>query len=94
MILNSYMRNKVKPRGRTKAVFYNKDLKNLKTQLSFTFVKNNLIMAHYNASYLSMLSDFYELKTKLGIIKKSFVTLGKPLRFEKKASYILVIPCF
>jgi len=29
-----------------------------------------------------MLSDFCELKAKLSIVDKSFVTLGKPLKSE------------
>jgi hypothetical protein len=35
-----------------------------------------------------MLSDFYELKTKLSVVAKSFVTLGKPLRFDNTFVYV------
>ena len=35
-----------------------------------------------------MLSDFEELKKELGIVKKVFVSLGKPLRYEHSFVYI------
>jgi len=35
-----------------------------------------------------MLSDFEELKTKLSVVAKSIVTLGKPLRFESTFVYL------
>jgi hypothetical protein len=58
-------------------LFFNDD-----TKISVSFVKNNYILAHYNAADLSMLSDFDEIKEKLSIVNKSFLTLGKPLEYK------------
>lgn len=51
---------------------------------SFTYlslVNNNYIVSHYNSGDLSMLSDFDSIKNQLSIVAKSFITLGKPLKF-------------
>lgn len=53
-----------------------------------SLVRNNYLCAHYTAADLSMLSDFNELKSELAIINKSFVTLGKPLKYESSNIYI------
>lgn len=71
-----------KPRTRTKITFKNG------VKISISVVKNNYIMAHYNTADLSMLSDFDVLKDKLSIVGKSFVTLGKPLKFEHTFVYV------
>jgi hypothetical protein len=56
--------------------------------ISFSVVKNNYIICHYSPADLSMLSDFEELKNDLSIVKKVFVTLGKPLPYEHTNVYI------
>lgn len=35
-----------------------------------------------------MLSDFYEIKKTLNIVNKSFVTMGKPLKFNNSYVYV------
>jgi hypothetical protein len=57
-------------------------------KISLSIVKNNYVLAHYNAADLSMLKDFEELKDKLSIVNKSFVSLGKPLRYEHTFVYV------
>ena len=73
---------KFKPRCRSKVVFDNG------ANISLSIVKNNYILAHYNAADLSMLDDFEDLKKNLSIVNKSFVSLGKPLRFESAFVYV------
>jgi hypothetical protein len=77
-----YIKRKIKIRSRTKVIF-NKDV-----TVSLTVVRNTFITAHYSAADLSMLSDFDVIKEKLSIVNKSFVTLGKPLRYEDTNVYI------
>lgn len=81
-LLEWYGKNSDKPRCRTKT-FYNDNIK-----IHLTLVKNLYIVAHYNAADLSMLSDFEELKIKLSIVNKSFVSLGKPLRYDHSFVYV------
>lgn len=57
-------------------------------KISINLIKNNFLIAHYNAADLSMLSDFCEFKSQLSIVGKSFVTLSKPLNFEGVNVYI------
>lgn len=72
----------VKPRCRRKLIFDND------TTVSLSIVKNMYIIAHNNASEFSMLQDFEELKNKISIVGKCFVSLGKPLRCEQSFVYI------
>jgi len=58
----------------------------LKTPLSVS--KNTYIIGHYNSADFSMLSDFYEIKKTLNIVNKSFVTMGKPLKFNNSYVYV------
>ena len=78
-----YYINKFKPRVRTKLVF---NLNNSITKIPLTISKNVFVLAHYNAADFSLLSDFNELKKKLSVVNKSFVSLGKPLKFD--GSYV------
>jgi hypothetical protein len=48
------------------------------TKISLSIVRNTFVISHNNASEFSMLQDFEELKNKISIVGKSFVTLGKP----------------
>jgi len=58
-------------------------------EISLSTVKNFYIIAHYSAADIPMLKDFdTELKLKLSIVNKSFVSLGKPLKFENKYLYV------
>lgn len=57
-------------------------------QITLSIVKNNYICAHYNCADLPMLNDFDEIKPKLSIVNKSFVTLGKPLRIYNSLVYL------
>ena len=79
-----YNTNKFKPRARTKLSF---KLNNSITMISLTISKNVFVLAHYNAADFSILSDFNELKKKLSVVNKSFVSLGKPLKFEESFVY-------
>lgn len=84
-VIKFYNKTKFKPRARTKIIFnFNDSI----TKVSLTIVKNIFVLAHYNAADLSMLSDFNELKKDLSIVNKSFVSLGKPLRFKESFVYI------
>ena len=64
-----------KPRTRTSVCFNTGD------KISLNFTKNNYLCSHYNPADLSQLSDFSNLKTDLNILQKSFLTLGKPLKY-------------
>jgi hypothetical protein len=75
-----------KPRARTKMVFNNQFDNEL--NISLSIVNNNYIIAHYNAADLPMLSDFEVLKQQLSIVNKSFVSLGKPLRYLNTNVYV------
>ena len=58
-------------------------------KISLTVVNNFYLIAHYNAADLPMLSNFEnDLKKQLSIVNKSFVSLGKPLRYEDKFMYV------
>lgn len=57
-------------------------------KISITLVRNMYLCCHYNASDLSMLSDFEKYKSNLHIVAKSFVTLGKPLNFNSTNLYV------
>lgn len=70
------------PRKNVKVKFLNSGV------INHSIVKNTYICAHYNCADLPMLSDFEELKTRLSIVNKSFVTLGKPLNFNDTFVYI------
>jgi hypothetical protein len=82
-----YKRNKHKPRTRTKLTFKN-DTDTDETTITLSIIKTNFIICHYSPADLSMLSDFDTLKQHLGIVKKVFVTLGKPLTYEHTLVYI------
>jgi hypothetical protein len=56
--------------------------------VSFSIVKNTYIICHYSPADLSMLSDFEEIVERLSIVKKVFVSLGKPLPYEHSNVYI------
>lgn len=56
--------------------------------INLSIIRNNFIIAHYNTADLSMLSDFNEIKEKLSIVGKSFMTLALPLRYEETFVYI------
>ena len=53
-----------------------------------TITRCNYILAHYTPADLSMLRGFEELKNNLSIVSKSFVTLGKPLKYEQTFVHI------
>jgi hypothetical protein len=84
-IFDFYNNKQHTPRARTKLTF-NQNGESFTIPLSF--VKNNFIIAHYNTTDLSMLSDFEEIKKKLSIVNKSFVSLGKPLKFAHTNVYV------
>lgn len=57
-------------------------------KISVTRIVNNYFTAHLTNADLSILDDFNELKEKLDIVNKSFITLGKPLRIKGLNVYI------
>jgi hypothetical protein len=71
-----------KPKNRTSFAITTSD------KISINLVKNNFLVAHYNAADLSMLSDFNEFKEWLNIVGKSFITLAKPFNCEGVNVYI------
>jgi len=56
--------------------------------MSVSVIKNNYLIAHYNAADLSMLNDFFKYSEDLSIVGKSFVSLGKPLTIAGSFVYI------
>lgn len=52
------------------------------TRLSITINRVLYICMHESAADLSILKDFVTFKENLDIVSRSFVTLGKPLRFD------------
>jgi hypothetical protein len=80
--LKDWFTNCKKARGRTTLKFDSSD------RISLNLVRNNYLIAHYNAADLSMLKDFTQFKDDLNIVGKSFVTLGKPLQVEGSFVYI------
>ena len=70
-------------KGRTRTSFFLEGVK-----ISLNLIRNNYFCAHYNSADLSMFEDFEDLKLKLDIINKSFVTIGRPLRFGCSNIYI------
>lgn len=85
-IFEFYNIKKLKPRARLN-IFFNINNSITKTKISLTIVKNVFVVGHYNAADLSMFSDFNELKKKLSVVNKSFVSLGKPLRINEYFVY-------
>lgn len=81
-LLNWYFGAKLKARTRTSVTFDSGD------QFGLSINKNNLIFAYYNTADLSLLDDFDELKLKLDIVNKSFVTISRPLRFDTANVYV------
>ena len=79
-LINFFNKSNLKPSSRTKLIF------NDDTKICLSIINNNFIVSHYTHADIYMLSDFEELKTKLSVVAKSIVTLGKPLRFER--SYV------
>lgn len=77
-----YEKIRLKPRCRTTLNFRTED------RISITLVKNLYICAHYSSADLSILSDLQEFKHDLNIVNKSFLTLGKPLKYECTNVYI------
>jgi hypothetical protein len=57
-------------------------------KISVTVINNNYLIGHHTPADLSVLKDFETFKSKLQIIRGSFVTLGKPLIFGDKNVYI------
>lgn len=84
-ILEFYEVSSSKPRSRTKLQFSHNGFDLL---ISLSVIKNLFSIAHYNAADLPNIIDFGELKDKLSIVNKSFVTLGKPLTVEGTNLYI------
>lgn len=81
-IFDFYNKSTLKRSSRTKLLLNNKQT------ISFSIINNTYIIGHYNAADLSLLSDFNDLKHKLSVVNKSFVTLGKPLMFDNTFVYI------
>jgi hypothetical protein len=75
-----------KARGRTTITFFTNEGE--KVKVSLNLVRNNYIIAHYNAADLSMLNDFNTHLDSLNIVGKSFVTLKKPLNIEGSFIYL------
>jgi hypothetical protein len=71
-----------KPKARTKLRFVDD------SSITLSLIKNNYLIAHYNAADLSMLSDFYEFKGMLSIVGKSFLTLGLPIKQQECFLYV------
>ena len=74
--------SKSKPRSRTTISF------SIDDKVSLNLIKNQYICSHYNASDISILTDFSDYKKSVNIVAKSFVTLGKPLLVEGVNVYI------
>ena len=51
-------------------------------------IKNNYVIAHLTNADLSILNDFNDFKDSLDIVNKSFVTLGKPMKYNGSNVYI------
>jgi hypothetical protein len=79
-----YDKSIIKARSLTKLFLSSAD------KITLSIVKNNYnyIFAHYNSADLPMLEDFVEIKDKLSIVNKSFVTFGKPLKFNEINVYL------
>lgn len=77
-----YNRSKNRLRASTNLLFNNG------AKINLTLIKNNSLLAPYNAADLSMLQDFDEIKINLSVVNKSFLTLGKPLKFKNTFVYI------
>jgi hypothetical protein len=80
-----YDNSVTKPRTRTKIIL---SYEGNRLELSLTIIKNQYLIAHYNAADLANLTDFKELQSKISIVNKSFVTLGKPLKIGSTNVYI------
>lgn len=52
-------------------------------KISVSKTRLNYFLAHLTQADLSMMNDFNEFKDLLDIVNKSFVTLGKPILYEK-----------
>jgi hypothetical protein len=71
-------------KARSRTSFLCKEVK-----VSFSIVKNCYIMGHFNAADIPMLSDWEsDLKPFLSVVNKSFVTLGKPLKYKNRFIYV------
>lgn len=57
-------------------------------EFNINIVKNNYIIAHLTNADLSMLGDFEDFKDSLDIVNRSFVTLGKPIKYNSSNVYI------
>jgi hypothetical protein len=57
-------------------------------KVSVTQTRNYYLIAHLTQADLSMLSDFDEIKEELSIVNGSFVTLGKPIKFQGRNIHI------
>lgn len=91
--LKFYDKSVTKPRSRTKLLFHPGKQETQgdaasHLEISLSIVRNLYLMAHYNAADLCMLADFNQLKPKISIVNKSFVTLGKPLQVGGTNVYI------
>jgi hypothetical protein len=56
--------------------------------VSVTKIRMYYLIAHLTQADLSMLSDFDEIKEELSIVNGSFVTLGKPIKFQGRNIHI------
>lgn len=77
-----YFNNNHKAKSRTK-LWFNDD-----SSMTISLIKNNYLIAHYNAADLSMLSDFDESKILLSVVGKSFLTLGLPIKRQECFLYV------
>lgn len=80
-LLNWHTKSELTGNTSRKLLFNNGEFINLTILTSF------YICAHFNCADLPMLSDFDEFKDKISLLKKSFVTLGKPLKFGGVSIY-------
>jgi hypothetical protein len=82
-VLKWYMKSEKKPRTRTTLTFVGG------VRVPLTVIKNTFLIGHFNSADFSMISDFHEEVMKsVSIVKKSFVTLAKPLKFERSFVYL------
>ena len=64
-------------------MFFYHSLFSNNTWISISYILNNILISYYTSTDLSLLQDFENFKSKLDLVNKNLITLGKGFIYEQ-----------
>ena len=64
-------------------MFFYHSLFSNNTWISISYILNNILIGYYTSTDLSLLQDFENFKSKLDLVNKNLITLGKGFIYEQ-----------